>query len=174
MCDALHGRRVDRLRAFANDLRQSWWLKFLRCSRPRVQPRIVSGRSPSLPAPQAAVTAQAGWVGDPEELLTVGLLHSAGDLALLCQFPEEYLAAEAGESGSVSAVGPLRSVLGVDSGTAGQWLLDGWLFPSIFGTSCRYWPDPFSTGVEECYRPAACGGPHRRRTSAILGRRHRS
>ena len=23
----------------------------------------------------------------------------------------------------------------------------------IFGTSCRYWPDPFSTGVEECYRP---------------------
>ena len=98
-------------------------------------------------------TAQAGWVGDPEELLTVGLLHSAGDLALLCQFPEEYLVAEAGESGSVPESGPLHSVFGVDSGTAGQWLLDGWLFPSIFGTSCRYWPDPFSTGVEECYRP---------------------
>ncbi len=87
-------------------------------------------------------TAEACWVGDPEELLAVGLLHNVGDLALLCQFPDQFLAAE--ESGSV---------FGVDSGTAGQWLLDGWLFPAIFGMSCRLWPSPLSACVEERLRP---------------------
>ena len=87
-------------------------------------------------------TAQACRVGDPEELLAVGLLHNVGDLALLCQFPDQFLAAE--ESGSV---------FGVDSGTAGQWLLDGWLFPAIFGMSCRLWPSPLSACVEERLRP---------------------
>jgi HD-like signal output (HDOD) protein len=95
-------------------------------------------------------TAQAGWVGDPEELLTLGLLHNTGDLALLCQFPEEFLTAE--DPGSATSGSALRSVFGVDSGTAGQWLLDGWLFPAIFGTACRYWPDPLSTAVGECDR----------------------
>ncbi len=60
-------------------------------------------------------TAQACWVGDPEELLAVGLLHNVGDLALLCQFPGQFLAAE--ESGSASAEGAPRSVFGVDSGS---------------------------------------------------------
>ena len=95
-------------------------------------------------------TAQACWVGEPEELLAVGLLHNVGDLALLCQFPDEFFTA--GEPGPVSDGGGLRCVLGVDSGTAGQWLLDGWRFPAIFGMSCRHWLDPLSTGVEERYR----------------------
>lgn len=96
-------------------------------------------------------TAEACWVGDPEELLAVGLLHNVGDLALLCQFPDQFLAAE--ESGSASAAEESGSVFGVDSGTAGQWLLDGWLFPAIFGMSCRLWPSPLSACVEERLRP---------------------
>ena len=96
-------------------------------------------------------TAQACWVGDPKELLAVGLLHNVGDLALLCQFPGQFLAA--GESGSASVADVPRSVFGVDSGTAGQWLLDGWLFPAIFGVSCRLWPNPLSPSVEERLRP---------------------
>ena len=96
-------------------------------------------------------TAQACRVGDPEELLAVGLLHNVGDLALLCQFPGQFLAA--GESGSASVAAVPRSVFGVDSGTAGQWLLDGWLFPAIFGVSCRLWPSPLCPSVEESLRP---------------------
>ena len=96
-------------------------------------------------------TAQACRVGDPEELLAVGLLHNVGDLALLCQFSGQFLTAE--ESGSASSADAPRSVLGVDSGTAGQWLLDGWLFPAIFGMSCRLWPSPLSPSVEEHLRP---------------------
>ena len=96
-------------------------------------------------------TTQACRVGDPEELLAVGLLHNVGDLALLCQFPGQFLAA--GESGSASVAAVPRSVFGVDSGTAGQWLLDGWLFPAIFGMSCRLWPNPLSPSLEERLRP---------------------
>ncbi len=96
-------------------------------------------------------TAQACCVGDPEELLAAGLLHNVGELALLCRFPDQFLAGD--EPDAAPAEDALPSVFEVDSGTAGQWLLDGWLFPAIFGMSCRQWPDPLAPSVKEHLRP---------------------
>ena len=85
----------------------------------------------------------ASWVGDPEEMLTVGLLHNVGDLALLSLFPKEYRDVERRGRKTTRAEAE-EAIFGVDCGTAGRWLLDGWSFPPIYGAVSRYWPTPFA------------------------------
>ena len=83
----------------------------------------------------------ASWVGDPEEMLTVGLLHNVGDLALASLFPTEYRDVER-RAGEMSRLEAEKAVFGLDGGTAGRWLLDGWLFPPIYGAANCYWRTP--------------------------------
>jgi HD-like signal output (HDOD) protein len=85
--------------------------------------------------------AAATWIGDPEEMLMVGLLHNVGDLVLASQFPEQrrQIDERAPSSARYEAE---ETVLGVESGQVGGWLLDGWLFPPIYGAACRHWKAP--------------------------------
>ena len=83
------------------------------------------------------------WVGDPEEMLTVGLLHNVGDLASASLFPREYQNVER-QAREMTRVEAEKAVFGVDCGTVGRWLLDGWSFPPIYGAASRYWRTPLA------------------------------
>lgn len=83
------------------------------------------------------------WVGDPEEMLTVGLLHNVGDLASASLFPKEYQNVER-HAREMTRVEAEKAVFGVDCGTVGRWLLDGWSFPPIYGAASRYWRTPLA------------------------------
>ncbi len=79
----------------------------------------------------------ATWVGDPEEMLMVGLLHNVGDLVLASLFPAQLrqIREQAPRAGQAEAE---KTVLGFESGIVGGWLLDGWLFPPIYAAACRH------------------------------------
>jgi len=95
--------------------------------------------------------AEAAWAGEPEEMLAAGLLHNAGELALLHEFRDAYLAAaERAQHGNAAEVE--REYFGVDSGQVGRWLLEGWRLPELFGTACAYWADPLHPAVPETLR----------------------
>lgn len=85
--------------------------------------------------------SSATWAGDPEEMLTVGLLHNVGDLALASLFREQFI-----ESRREAARLPLaeaeNAMFGMASGDVGGWLLESWSFPAIYGAACRYWSAP--------------------------------
>lgn len=83
----------------------------------------------------------ASWVGDPEEMLTVGLLHNVGDLALASLFPGEYRDMER-HARQMARAEAEHTLFGVDSGTVGRWLLDGWSFPPLYGVASCYWKAP--------------------------------
>jgi len=95
------------------------------------------------------------WVGDPEELLTVGLLHNIGDLALSSLFPAAYENVEE-LAYEVTRHEAELAVFGVDSGTAGGWLLDGWRFPPIYSAASRYWRTPLTQGGEDDLQQRLC------------------
>jgi HD-like signal output (HDOD) protein len=86
----------------------------------------------------AYVIARLCRLGDPEELLTIGLLHNVGEFALLAKFPDEYLAVQRLAGGQLSSEG-LRAVFGADAGEVSQWLLDAWNFAPIFGQAAARW-----------------------------------
>jgi len=108
----------------------------------------------------AYVIARLCRQGDPEELLTIGLLHNVGEFALLAKFPDEYLAVQRMAGGRLSAEG-MRAVFGVGAGEVSQWLLDAWSFPPKFGQAAALWrnspssEDPESLGAEICVIHAA-------------------
>ena len=79
----------------------------------------------------------ATWVGDPEEMLMVGLLHNVGDLVLASLFPGQ-LRQVREQAQRVSQAEAERTVLGFESGIVGGWLLDAWLFPPIYAAACRH------------------------------------
>jgi HD-like signal output (HDOD) protein len=88
--------------------------------------------------------AAAIWVGDPEEMLMVGLLHNVGDLVLASLFPEQLR--QVGELAQrIPQAEAERTVLGVESGAIGGWLLDGWLFPPIYAAACGRWKAPLES-----------------------------
>lgn len=79
----------------------------------------------------------ATWVGDPEEMLMVGLLHNVGDLVLASLFPNQ-LRQIRERAQRISQAKAEKMVLGFESGIVGGWLLDGWLFPPIYAAACRH------------------------------------
>jgi HD-like signal output (HDOD) protein len=103
----------------------------------------------------AYVIARLCRHGDPEELLTIGLLHNVGEFALLAKFPDEYLAIQRLAGGRLSAEG-MRVVFGVAAGEVSQWLLDSWGFPSKFGKAAALWRDARGSDDSQPPRPEIC------------------
>jgi HD-like signal output (HDOD) protein len=93
--------------------------------------------------------------GDPEELLTIGLLHNVGEFALLAKFPDEYLAVQRMAGGRLSADG-MRAVFGVGAGDVTQWLLDSWSFPPKFGLAAALWRDGLDSEDSKPVGPEIC------------------
>jgi HD-like signal output (HDOD) protein len=103
----------------------------------------------------AYVIARLCRQGDPEELLTIGLLHNVGEFALLASFPDEYLAVQRIAGTRLSAEG-MRAVFGVSAGEVSRWLLDAWSFPPMFGQAAAQWREAGAApAAETCVIHAA-------------------
>jgi HD-like signal output (HDOD) protein len=109
---------------------------------------LQARRAEALPIWRTSISAGAACyviarlcrVGDPEELLTIGLLHNVGEFALLAKFPDEYLAVQRMAGGQLSVEG-LKVVFGTGAGEVSRWLLDAWSFAPIFGLAAASWRD---------------------------------
>ena len=95
------------------------------------------------------------WVGDPEELLGVCLLHNAGELALRLLFPRDYRKAVA-LARSLRRHEAEERIFGVRSERVGRWLLDAWNFPVIFGASCEFRSCPLADEVDPSLQARIC------------------
>ncbi len=148
---------MDRLRKLLRHVLVSQVFETLEARRPEAVPiwrtSIAAGAA-------AYVIARLCRKGDPEELLTIGLLHNVGEFALLARFPDEYLAVQRMAGGRLSAEG-MRVVFGVGAGEVSRWLLDSWSFPLRFGLAAAQWrdgplaADPQPAGPEVCVIHAA-------------------
>jgi HD-like signal output (HDOD) protein len=99
--------------------------------------------------------ARRCWVGDPEELLAVGLLHNVGELALRFLFRDDYQAA-VDLAQTMSQPEAEQQVFGVDSGRVGHWLLGAWSFPEIFGESSEHWRNPLGGMIARGLQSRLC------------------
>lgn len=97
----------------------------------------------------------ASWVGDPEEKLTVGLLHNVGELASASLFSTEYRDMER-HARRMTRVEAENTIFGVDCATIGRWLLDGWSFPPIYGAASRHWRTPLAHDGGDNLRQRLC------------------
>jgi HD-like signal output (HDOD) protein len=127
----------DRLRKLLRHILVSQVFDALQARRPEAVP---IWRTSVAAGAAAYVIARLCRKGDPEELLTIGLLHNVGEFALLDKFPGEYLAVQRIAGGRLSAEG-MRVVFGVGAGEVSQWLLDAWSFPPRFGQAAARWRD---------------------------------
>jgi HD-like signal output (HDOD) protein len=127
----------DRLRKLLRHILVSQVFDALQARRPEAVP---IWRTSVAAGAAAYVIARLCRSGDPEELLTIGLLHNVGEFALLDKFPGEYLAVQRIVGGRLSAEG-MRVVFGVGAGEVSQWLLDAWSFPPKFGQAAAQWRD---------------------------------
>jgi HD-like signal output (HDOD) protein len=142
----------DRLRKLLRHILVSQVFDALQARRPEAVPiwRI------SVAAGAAAyVIARLCRHGDPEELLTIGLLHNVGEFALLAKFPGEYLAIQRLAGGRLSSEG-MRMVFGVSAGEVSRWLLDSWNFPRKFGQAAARWRDVRAAEELEAPEPEIC------------------
>jgi HD-like signal output (HDOD) protein len=98
------------------------------------------------------VIARLCRLGDPEELLTIGLLHNVGEFALLAKFRDEYLAVQRIAGGQLSAEG-FKAVFGASAGEVSRWLLDAWNFAPLFGQAAGSWRDALQTEDSEPPEP---------------------
>jgi len=80
---------------------------------------------------------------DCEEVLLAGLLHNIGELVFLSQFRESY-EETLRLAGHIGAEEAERIVFGVESRTAGRWLLEAWNFPPPFPAVAEHWADPWT------------------------------
>jgi len=148
---------LDRLRKLLRHVLVSQVFDALQARRPEAVP---IWRTSVAAGAAAYVIARLCRKGDPEELLTIGLLHNVGEFALLSKFPDEYLAVQRIAGGRLSAEG-MRVVFGVGAGEVSQWLLDAWSFPPKFGQAAALWrnakgsEDSTPPGPEVCVIHAA-------------------
>ena len=127
----------DRLRKLLRHILVSQVFEALQARRPEAMP---IWRTSFAAGAAAYVIARLCRKGDPEELLTIGLLHNVGEFALLAKFPDEYLAVQRIAGARLSAEG-MRAVFGVGAGEVSRWLLDAWSFPPQFGQAAALWRD---------------------------------
>jgi HD-like signal output (HDOD) protein len=127
----------DRLRKLLRHILVSQVLDALQARRAEALP---IWRTSVAAGAAAYVIARLCRQGDPEELLTIGLLHNVGEFALLASFPDEYQAVQRIAGTHLSAEG-MRAVFGVGAGEVGRWLLDAWSFPAAFGQAAALWRD---------------------------------
>lgn len=99
--------------------------------------------------------ARRCWVGDPEELLAVGLLHNVGEFALRSLFQDDYRVV-VDLAQTMSQTEAEQKVFGVDSGRVGHWLMDAWSFPEIFGQCCEHWRNPLGGEIARGLRTRLC------------------
>ncbi len=83
---------------------------------------------------------------NPDELLTGGLLHNVGEIALLSELPGEYEKVMELSRAMSQRVAEI-AVLGVDAPTVSRWLLQAWDFPEIFVIAAGYWNVPHHPAV---------------------------
>ena len=101
------------------------------------------------------LVSAASRCGDPEEMLNVGLLHNAGELALSWSFADEYQRMLS-LTDSMSPAAAQREVFGVDSRQVGVWLAESWAFPRMFTYAVEHWPDPRQSLFDKPLRRCLC------------------
>jgi len=107
----------------------------------------------------AAVASRAAGVRtrhpSAAELLIAGLLHNAGEMALLVEMPR---ACE--EAARLSRMMPLAraqiAVFGVAGPVITRWLLDRWGFPARLKDAAEFWPAPNRRAVPGHERSFVC------------------
>jgi HD-like signal output (HDOD) protein len=142
----------DRLRKLLRHILVSQVFDALQARRPEAVP---IWRTSVAAGAAAYVIARLCRQGDPEEMLTIGLLHNVGEFALLAKFPEEYLAIQRLAGGRLSSEG-MRMVFGVSAGEVSRWLLDSWNFPRKFGQAAALWRDALVSEDSKPPRPEIC------------------
>jgi HD-like signal output (HDOD) protein len=90
--------------------------------------------------------------GDPDDLLTGGLLHNVGEIALMSELPGEYEKVMELSRTMSQRVAEI-AVLGVDSLAVSRWLLHAWDFPEIFVIGAGYWNCPHHPAVPRSLGP---------------------
>jgi HD-like signal output (HDOD) protein len=94
-------------------------------------------------------------VGDPEELLAVGLLHNVGEFALRFLFRDDYREA-VGLAQTIPQPEAENHVFGVHSGRVGHWLMEAWSFPEIFGQCSEHWRNPLGDEIARGLQSRLC------------------
>jgi HD-like signal output (HDOD) protein len=81
---------------------------------------------------------------------TLSLLHDIGRLGLLKSYPEEYAKVLQGSFENVEQVlSAERTLLRVDHGLAGAWLVNNWNFPTVFVQTCEHHHAPLTPNDPE-------------------------
>ena len=95
--------------------------------------------------------ARVSWLGNPEELLTVGLLHNIGELALLSLYRDKFLKVRE-RALQIPREAAEQEIFGARQGEVGRWLLDSWCFPGLYGLGCEHWASPERPVLDDAQR----------------------